>query len=88
MSYNKMNVFHWHLVDDQSFPFESQTFPNLSRAVCVSFACHNSLVNFAFQGAFSPDHVYTPADVADVIEHARVRGIRVIPEVSGSKCIR
>jgi len=63
---NKFNVFHWHLVDDQSFPYDCKPLPDL-----------------AGKGAYyapSRSHVYAIETVKDIVEYARVRGIRVVPE--------
>jgi len=57
----KLNVFHWHLSEDQGFRVESKQFPLL-------------------QEKGSNGNFYTQEQVRDVIEYARERGIRVVPE--------
>jgi hexosaminidase len=57
----KLNVFHWHLSDDQGFRVESKRFPKLQR--------------LSSDGSY-----YTQDEIRLVIDYARDRGIRVIPE--------
>ncbi|XP_046621554.1 probable beta-hexosaminidase fdl isoform X3 [Neodiprion virginianus] len=64
MAASKLNTFHWHLSDSQSFPYDSPQFPEMAR-----------------WGAFSGDQVYSPEDVKDLVDYAKVRGIRVLIEI-------
>jgi hexosaminidase len=61
MAFVKLNVFHWHLSDDQGFRVESKRWPRLQQ--------------FGSDGDF-----YTQDQIREVVEYARARGIRVIPE--------
>lgn len=57
----KLNVFHWHLSDDQGWRVESRRYPKL-------------------QELCSDGRYYTQDQIRHVIEYAKARGIRVVPE--------
>ena len=57
----KLNVFHWHLSENQGFRAESKIYPLLTE-----------------KG--SDGDYYTQAQMHEIVEYARNRGIRVIPE--------
>lgn len=57
----KLNVFHWHLTEDQGFRVESKKLPKLH--------------TLGSDGLY-----YTQDQVREIINYARDRGIRVMPE--------
>jgi len=51
--FNKMNVMHWHITDDQSFPLEVKSFPNITKHGAYSDKEHytaddiSKIINYA-----------------------------------------
>ncbi len=80
----KMNVFHWHLTDDQGWRIEIKSYPQLAkvgawRAKRVGQWWHRERQlpgEKATYGGF-----YTHEDIKEVIAYAKKRYVRVIPEI-------
>jgi hexosaminidase len=69
LAMTKQNVLHMHLSDSPCWRVESKIYPELTQN------CSMVKGTMKENGMF-----YTQADIADIVEFARVRGIRVIPE--------
>lgn len=62
----KVNVFHWHLTENQAWRFEVKAFPQLTSAASMT----------RFPGKF-----YTQAECRELEEYAYERGVTIIPEI-------
>jgi len=67
MSSGKLNVFHWHIIDSPSFPFESKLYPELSKE--------------GSWGPGLKQAIYSQEDIKTVVAHAENRFIDVVLEL-------
>ena len=75
-----MNVFHWHLTEDQGWRLEIKSHPELTAKSSMRSGTvigHNATVDDSIpHGGF-----YTQQEARDIVEYARQRHITVIPEI-------
>ena len=80
MALHNMNVFHWHLSDDQGWRIEIKKYPRLTEIGAFRSGTvlgHNSEVDDSVRyGGF-----YTQDEAREIVEYARHRHVTVIPEI-------
>jgi len=80
---HKMNVFHWHLTDDQGWRIEIKKYPRLTE---IGGWRNETVVGHALGYGIEMDGkphggYYTQDDIRDVVEYAAKRFVTVIPEI-------
>lgn len=77
----KMNVFHWHLTDDQGWRIEIKKYPKLTevgskRSGSMVGHYHEHRVDSVPYGGF-----YTQDEIREIVAHAKARHVTVVPEI-------
>ena len=81
MAQLKMNIFHWHLADDQGWRIEIKKYPRLTeiggfRDSTEINHFHSNIFNGTPHGGF-----YTQEEIKEVVRYAAERNITVVPEI-------
>lgn len=86
MAMLKLNVFHWHLIDDGGWRLEIKKYPELTRRgafrALMEPVWAQSEIRFPEPGS-EPTYggFYTQEDVREIVAYAWERNIQVVPEI-------
>lgn len=83
MALLKLNVFHWHLCDDQGYRIESKLFPKLNEIGSTRKHAHlksGAPINLENDGVEYSGY-YTHEEIKEVVAYAKKLHIHVLPEI-------
>lgn len=82
---HKMNVFHWHLIDDGGWRIESKKYPLLTKKGAFRTGDGDWGKPFSFvddpKGQKMYGGFYTQEQIKDVVKYASERSVTVVPEI-------
>jgi hexosaminidase len=81
LAWHKMNIFHWHLTEDQGWRIEIRKYPLLTSIGSQ----RNGTIIGRYPGKGNDEKpyggFYTQKDIRDVVAYATARFVEVIPEI-------
>lgn len=80
LAWFKMNIFHWHLTDDEAWRLEIKAYPELT-TTGVLRGPDEPLLPQLGNGAKPIGGFYSQDDVRAIVAHADSLGVEVIPEI-------
>jgi hexosaminidase len=84
LAFHRMNVFHWHLTEDQGWRIEIRRHPELTDV--GAWRSGTLIGRLSGEGPWEFDGVrhggfYTRSEVRDVVDYAAERHVTVVPEI-------
>lgn len=78
----KMNVFHWHLTDDQGWRIEIKKYPELAEKGSVRKSTQLDVLNIKTDNnEYGKGCFYTREDIKEIVSYAKKLNIDIIPEI-------
>lgn len=81
MALLKMNVFHWHLTEDQGWRIEIKKYPKLTKIGSKRKDSNTSSFFGKKYTGIPHEGYYTQEEVKEIVQYASDRFIKVIPEI-------
>lgn len=77
----KMNIFHWHLTEDQGWRLAIEKYPNLTKIGARRDSTQIGGWNSDKYDRKPLEGYYTRADVKEIVAYAKARHINIVPEI-------